>query len=150
MDMLVAVKLSVGVALMQPLNPKGRALAGLNSYPSDLLRREDNASVKEDDIMWPSSCGSFSESTAGRVLHLYLLRIHIYRLQSSELRRVQSSKWLELSKPNPPILHLSPVQCAVYLPELTKADLLSTNGLLPVTLSEALFVALASKKPNRL
>ncbi|GER40974.1 RIMS-binding protein 3A [Striga asiatica] len=28
---------------------------------------------------------------------------------------------------------LSPVQCAVYLPEPTKVDLLSTNGLLPVT-----------------
>ncbi|KAL6282824.1 hypothetical protein ACE6H2_013753 [Prunus campanulata] len=109
--------------------------------------------------MWPSSCGSvqikgfayqFSESSAGRVLHLYLLRIHIYLLQSWELRRVQSSKRLELSKPNPPILHLSPVQCAVYLSELTKAYLLSRNGLLSVTLSKALFVALASNKPNRL
>jgi hypothetical protein len=42
---------------------------------------------------------------------------------------------------------LSPVQCAVYLPELTKVDLESMKGLLPVTLIRAAFVALDSDRP---
>jgi hypothetical protein len=42
---------------------------------------------------------------------------------------------------------LSPVQCAVYLPEPTKVDLESTNGLLPVELIRPALVAFDSKRP---
>ena len=45
---------------------------------------------------------------------------------------------------------LSPVQCAVYLPEVTKVDLESINGLLPVTLIKAALVVLDSRSPYRL
>lgn len=44
---------------------------------------------------------------------------------------------------------LSPVQWAAYLPELTKVDLSSINGLLPVTLTKATRVAFSSTSPYK-
>lgn len=45
---------------------------------------------------------------------------------------------------------LSPVQWAVYLPELINVDRLRTNGLLPVIFIKALLVALDSNSPYKL
>lgn len=45
---------------------------------------------------------------------------------------------------------LSPVQCAVYLPDPTKVDLESTKGLSCVMAATALCVAMLSMKPYKL